>query len=143
MQKNKLYVFLAAAVGLLILPLILQTAGNAWVRIADMALLYVLLALGLNIVVGYAGLLDLGFVAFFAIGAYMFGLMASPHLTDSFPWFAQMFPNGLHTPLWIVIPLGRSWRGYWAYCSARPRSSCVATTWPSSRWALAKSSACS
>jgi branched-chain amino acid transport system permease protein len=106
MQKNKLYVFLAAAVGLLILPLLLQTAGNAWVRIADMALLYVLLALGLNIVVGYAGLLDLGFVAFFAIGAYMFGLMASPHLTDSFPWFAQMFPNGLHTPLWIVIPLG-------------------------------------
>jgi branched-chain amino acid transport system permease protein len=106
MQKNKLYVFLAAAVGLLILPLILQTAGNAWVRIADMALLYVLLALGLNIVVGYAGLLDLGFVAFFAIGAYMFGLMASPHLTDNFPWFAQMFPNGLHTPLWIVIPLG-------------------------------------
>jgi branched-chain amino acid transport system permease protein len=106
MQKNKLYVFLAAAVGLLILPLLLQTAGNAWVRIADMALLYVLLALGLNIVVGYAGLLDLGFVAFFAIGAYMFGLMASPHLTDSFPWFAQMFPNGLHSPLWIVIPLG-------------------------------------
>jgi branched-chain amino acid transport system permease protein len=105
MQKNKLYVFLAAAVGLLILPLLLQTAGNAWVRIADMALLYVLLALGLNIVVGYAGLLDLGFVAFFAIGAYMFGLMASPHLTESFPWFAQMFPNGLHTPLWIVIPL--------------------------------------
>jgi branched-chain amino acid transport system permease protein len=91
--------------GLLILPLLLQTAGNAWVRIADMALLYVLLALGLNIVVGYAGLLDLGFVAFFAIGAYMFGLMASPHLTESFPWFAQMFPNGLHTPLWIVIPL--------------------------------------
>jgi branched-chain amino acid transport system permease protein len=106
MQKNKLYVFLAAAVGLLILPLVLQTAGNAWVRIADMALLYVLLALGLNIVVGYAGLLDLGFVAFFAIGAYMFGLMASPHLTDNFPWFAQMFPNGLHSPLWIVIPLG-------------------------------------
>ena len=106
MQKNKLYVFLAAAVGLLILPLLLQTAGNAWVRIADMALLYVLLALGLNIVVGYAGLLDLGFVAFFAIGAYMFGLMASPHLTDSFPWFAQLFPNGLHSPLWVVIPLG-------------------------------------
>ncbi len=105
MQKNKLFVFLAAAVGLLILPLLLQSAGNAWVRIADMALLYVLLALGLNIVVGYAGLLDLGFVAFFAIGAYMFGLMASPHLTENFPWFAQMFPNGLHSPLWIVIPL--------------------------------------
>ena len=51
---------------LLALPLVLQIFGNGWVRIADMALLYVMLALGLNIVVGYAGLLDLGFVAFFA-----------------------------------------------------------------------------
>ena len=42
-------------------------------RIIDIALLYVLLALGLNIVVGYAGLLDLGYVAFYAVGAYMFG----------------------------------------------------------------------
>jgi branched-chain amino acid transport system permease protein len=47
-----------------------------------MALLYVMLALGLNIVVGYAGLLDLGYVAFFAVGAYLYGLLASPHLTD-------------------------------------------------------------
>ena len=45
-------------------------------RIIDIALLYVLLALGLNIVVGYAGLLDLGYVAFYAVGAYMFGLLA-------------------------------------------------------------------
>jgi branched-chain amino acid transport system permease protein len=45
-----------------------------------LALLYVLLALGLNIVVGYAGLLDLGFVAFYAVGAYMYALLASPHL---------------------------------------------------------------
>jgi branched-chain amino acid transport system permease protein len=35
---------------------------------------------GLNIVVGYAGLLDLGFVAFYAVGAYMYALLASPHL---------------------------------------------------------------
>jgi branched-chain amino acid transport system permease protein len=75
------------------------------VRIADMALLYVLLALGLNIVVGYAGLLDLGFVAFFAVGAYMYGLMASPHLFETFPAIAALFPNGLHTPLWIIVPL--------------------------------------
>ena len=54
---------------ILVLPLGLQWAGNFWVRIADTALLYVLLALGLNVVVGYAGLLDLGYVAFFAIGA--------------------------------------------------------------------------
>jgi len=65
----------------------------------------VLLALGLNIVVGYAGLLDLGYVAFYAVGAYLFGLMASPHLADNFAAFAAMFPNGLHTSLWLVIPL--------------------------------------
>jgi branched-chain amino acid transport system permease protein len=53
-----------------------------------------MLALGLNIVVGYAGLLDLGYVAFYAVGAYLFGLMASPHLADNFAAFAAMFPNG-------------------------------------------------
>lgn len=104
-SRHRLIAIVLAAIGLLVLPLILQSYGNAWVRILDMALLFVLLALGLNIVVGYAGLLDLGFVAFFAIGAYMFGLMASPHLSDHFPAFAAMFPNGLHTPLWVVIPL--------------------------------------
>jgi branched-chain amino acid transport system permease protein len=104
-QKVKLVVFLAAAAGLLVLPILLQPLGNAPVRILDMALLYVLLALGLNIVVGYAGLLDLGYVAFFAVGAYLFGLMSSPHLFETFPWIAEMFPNGLHTPLWVVIPL--------------------------------------
>jgi branched-chain amino acid transport system permease protein len=69
------------------------------------ALLYVLLALGLNIIVGYAGLLDLGFVAFYAVGAYMYALMASPHLFETFPWIKAMFPNGLHTPIWVVVPL--------------------------------------
>jgi branched-chain amino acid transport system permease protein len=105
MKQNKWLIYGVSAVALLVLPLILQSFGNAWVRIADSALLYVLLALGLNIVVGYAGLLDLGFVAFYAIGAYMFGLMASPHLSDTFEGFKAMFPNGLHTPLWIVIPV--------------------------------------
>ena len=104
MKQKQIIAFIAAAIGLLVLPLLLQGFGNAWVRIADMALLYVLLALGLNIVVGYAGLLDLGYVAFFAIGAYMYGLLASPHLTDSFPMIAAMFPDGMHAPIWIVIP---------------------------------------
>ena len=106
MKDTKLSTVLIAAIGLLILPLIAQQFGNAWVRIIDIALLYVLLALGLNIVVGYAGLLDLGYVAFYAVGAYMFGLLASPHLTDTFPAIAAMFPNGLHTPWWVAIPLG-------------------------------------
>jgi branched-chain amino acid transport system permease protein len=79
--------------------------GNFWIRILATALLYVLLALGLNIVVGYAGLLDLGFVAFYAVGAYMYALLASPHLFETFPAIAAWFPNGLHTPIWMVIPL--------------------------------------
>ncbi|MFV0679599.1 branched-chain amino acid ABC transporter permease [Ottowia sp.] len=104
-QKNKLLAFVLCGIGLLVLPIILQSFGNAWVRIADIALLYIMLALGLNIVVGYAGLLDLGYVAFFAVGAYMFGLLASPHLTETFPMLAAAFPNGFHTSLWMVIPL--------------------------------------
>ena len=104
-MKNKLIVFLIAAVALLVLPLIAQSAGNFWVRMLDFALLYVLLALGLNIVVGYAGLLDLGYVAFYAVGAYMYGLLASPHLTDHFETLKAWFPNGLHIPIWVVIPL--------------------------------------
>ncbi|MBC7468428.1 MAG: ABC transporter ATP-binding protein [Ramlibacter sp.] len=105
---------------LLILPLLLQTQGNAWVRIADTALLYVLLALGLNIVVGYAGLLDLGYVAFYALGAYMFGLLASPHLTENFAAVASIFPNGLHMPLWIVIPAGAALAGFFGILLGAP-----------------------
>ncbi len=105
-KDNKVAVFISAGIGLVLLPLVAQYFGNAWVRIIDIALLYVLLALGLNIVVGYAGLLDLGYVAFYAVGAYMFGLLGSSQLTDTFQTFKDMFPNGLHTPWWIVIPLG-------------------------------------
>ena len=103
-MKNTKTTWILGAIALLVLPLILQSFGNAWVRIADLALLYVLLALGLNIVVGYAGLLDLGYVAFYAVGAYLFALMASPHLAENFAAFAAMFPDGLHTSLWLVIP---------------------------------------
>ena len=106
MKNNKTLHWILGGIGLLVLPLILQYFGNAWVRIADLALLYVMLALGLNIVVGYAGLLDLGYVAFYAVGAYMFALMASPHLAETFEGFVALFPNGLHTSIWLVIPLG-------------------------------------
>ena len=106
MRPARLGLIVLAAVALLVMPLVAQQFGNAWVRIIDTALLYVLLALGLNIVVGYAGLLDLGYVAFYAVGAYLFALLASPQLTDNFPAIAAMYPDGLHAPLWLVIPLG-------------------------------------
>ena len=106
MMKNKFLTLGLGALVLLILPFFAQYFGDGWVRIMDTALLYMLLALGLNIVVGYAGLLDLGYVAFYAVGAYMFGLLASPHLTETFDWFKNVFTHGLHAPIWVVIPLG-------------------------------------
>src|SRR5574343_419010 len=104
-KQTKLVLFLIAGALLVALPLFVAPFGQGWVRIMALALLYVLLALGLNIVVGYAGLLDLGYVTFYAVGAYMFGLLASPHLADNFAAIAAMFPDGMHISLWLVIPL--------------------------------------
>ena len=144
-KRNKLAAWIIGAILLFIVPFAVQMAGNAWVRIIDIALLYVLLALGLNIVVGYAGLLDLGYVAFYAVGAYMLGLLASPQLTDTFPAIAAAFPNGLHMPWWVVIPLGAAVAGIAGVLlgAAPTPSSCAATTWRSSPSASARSCACS
>ena len=120
MKQNKLITFLLVAAALLVLPLLLQQGGNAWVRIVDMALLYVLLALGLNIVVGYAGLLDLGYVAFFAVGAYLAALLGSPHLAEAFPFIAENFPNGLHLPIWLTIPLAAALAGLFGVLLGAP-----------------------
>lgn len=78
---------------LIALPFVAALGGQAWVRIVNFAILYIFLALGLNIVVGYAGLLDLGYVAFYAVGAYTYALLASPHF-------------GLHWPFWVILPIG-------------------------------------
>ena len=98
-----LFGFLAIA---LIAPFLAQTlGGNYWVRVLDFALLYIMLALGLNIVVGFAGLLDLGYIAFYAVGAYLMALLSSPHLTTQFAALAQLFPDGLHLGFWWILLL--------------------------------------
>lgn len=73
---------------------------------------FIMLALGLNIVVGFAGLLDLGFVAFYALGAYVVGWLASSHFSQvSFSLFstAQSLSGearpGIHISFWILLPL--------------------------------------
>src|SRR5476649_177125 len=81
------------AAALLALPFALAIAGTAWVRITNLAILFVLLSLGLNIVVGFAGLLDLGYIAFYAVGAYVYALLASPHFNIHLPW-------------WVILPIG-------------------------------------
>ncbi|WP_425594892.1 branched-chain amino acid ABC transporter permease [Polynucleobacter yangtzensis] len=91
------------AIALVLLPWVVGAGGgNYWVRVLDFALLYIVLALGLNVVVGFAGLLDLGYIAFYALGAYSFALMASPHLPTQFESIAATFPEGMHFSPWMV-----------------------------------------
>ena len=91
--KGNVLPMVLLAIALIALPFALALVGTAWVRITNFAVLFVLLSLGLNIVVGFAGLLDLGYVAFFAVGAYVYALLASPHF-------------GIHLPFWIILPIG-------------------------------------
>ena len=70
----------ALVIALLVYPFVDRAIGLQAVHAVSDGMIYVLLALGLNIVVGYAGLLDLGYAAFFAIGAYAMGLLNSPVL---------------------------------------------------------------
>ncbi len=93
-RNNAWLSFLLLAALLIVLPFLVDAGlGRSWVRVLDFTLLYILLALGLNIVVGYAGLLDLGYIAFYAVGAYLYALLASPHF-------------GLHLPFWMLLPIG-------------------------------------
>ena len=89
--RTSLVAYLLIAAGLLILPLFV---GRFPSDVIGTAGLYILLGLGLNIVVGYAGLLDLGYVAFFAIGAYSVALFTSP----------QSF-LGWELNFWLILPL--------------------------------------
>lgn len=76
-----------------LLPLMFHQAPDFLLWAASSLAIYTLLALGLNVVVGFAGLLDLGYAAFFAIGAYTCASLSSPI-------------HGLHLPLWVLIFIG-------------------------------------
>ncbi len=109
------------AIALIAFPFVAANFGNSWVRIVDFALLYIMLALGLNIVVGFAGLLDLGYIAFYALGAYIAGLFASPQfavvlesLVNEYPSFGnwlvavcgpEIRQSGIHLSVWVIVPL--------------------------------------
>lgn len=83
------WVVFAAVVALIAITPFLP---NYYIRVANSLLIYILLGIGLNIVIGYAGLLDLGFVAFYAVGAYTYAMLSSAQL-------------GLHWPLLAVLPV--------------------------------------
>ncbi|MES2316234.1 MAG: ABC transporter ATP-binding protein [Pseudomonadota bacterium] len=128
-NKKKAFTSMALVlVALLIFPFVAQNFGNSWVRIIDMALLYIMLALGLNIVVGLTGLLDLGYIAFFAVGAYLTGLLASPQFAALLESVVNQYPllgdwlvavlgpeirdNGIHLSVWLIVPLAAAAAGF-------------------------------
>lgn len=90
-------------IGLLLLPLIL---GIFFSEILDNVSMYILMGLGLNIVVGFAGLLDLGYVAFFAIGAYTMGILTSPELGIAALTWWQALPFALLASFLAGLVLG-------------------------------------
>jgi len=96
--------YAAMAIAALTFPGIAQfaTGGNAdyLVSLAADSGVFILLAIGLNVVVGFAGLLDLGYAAFFAIGSYTYGMLASQQLISS------PVHHALHVPFWIALVLG-------------------------------------
>ena len=69
-----------------------MTSDEYILRVSTDTMLYVLLAVGLNVAVGWAGLLDLGYIAFYGFAAYLFAELASPHY-------------GIHWPLWATLPI--------------------------------------
>jgi len=81
----------------------IMAPGSSWQRILFFPIsIYVLLALGLNVVVGYAGLLDLGFVAFYAIGAYSMAILGTYH-----GWgFWEVLPVGIGGAMLAGLLLG-------------------------------------
>jgi branched-chain amino acid transport system permease protein len=103
-QRNmRIGAWVAAGVIVLALPLL----GAYPAEVLDMIGLYALMGLGLNIVVGFAGLLDLGYVAFFALGAYTMGVLTSPEIlwtgvTLTF-WEALPFAVGVATLAGIIL----------------------------------------
>ena len=102
-SDKKLYLPLLAVV--LILPwLPMGIAGPYVIRIATLTLVYMVLALGLNVVPGFTGLLDLGYVGFFGIGAYTAGL-----LTVYYQW-----------SLWLVLPLAALNGAVWGILRGAP-----------------------
>lgn len=93
-QKRSLSSFVAFLVLALAVAVIVATPymPNYYIRVMNGLFIYILLGIGLNIVIGYAGLLDLGFVAFYAIGAYTYALLASNQF-------------GIHLSLLEILPI--------------------------------------
>jgi branched-chain amino acid transport system permease protein len=97
--QNIPYVLLG--IGLLLFPIL--DPNRSQVDVAAFAGVWVLLALGLNIVVGYAGLLDLGYAAFFAIGSYAFAILASGQFNIHISFWILLFTSAFIAAIFGVL----------------------------------------
>jgi branched-chain amino acid transport system permease protein len=96
---------LGALVTLVVVPAV-GLENGALLNVSIMITINVALALGLNLVVGFAGLLDLGYVAFFATGAYLYSIFASPQAARFLPHVFERLPGGLPGDVfWLFLPL--------------------------------------
>ena len=98
-RDSTMIVYGVLLLGAIIFPSIstFATGSSALVGLVADAGVWVLLAIGLNVVVGFAGLLDLGYAAFFAIGAYTYALFASYQLN------ATPLHHAVHLPFWLLL----------------------------------------
>src|SRR5437773_12041524 len=96
-RERKMWGTIVGIGGALLFPVVNNVLGLGWEAKSIPITLFIVLALGLNVVVGFAGLLDLGYAAFFAIGAYTYAFLASDHM--------RVTPLGepIHISFWIVL----------------------------------------
>ncbi|MEJ2511894.1 MAG: hypothetical protein P8Y72_09900 [Anaerolineales bacterium] len=89
-----------SGVFVLLVLLVPQMANLVQNAVLGAVMIFIVMGIGLNIVVGYAGLLDLGYVAFFAVGAYTYGLLSAPgsYVVVNLPWF-----DGVS--FWVGLPI--------------------------------------
>ena len=107
-KRRRAYSFVATILLLIIMFILPQLVGPYLSEVADLVGFYIIMALGLNVVVGFAGLLDLGYVAFFAIGAYTMAVLTTPEL----PMVRSIIPQltfwdgAAHSPCWLPLVAG-------------------------------------
>jgi branched-chain amino acid transport system permease protein len=106
-KQERMAKMILLAVVAIAFPFIDSFTGLRWTSNVIFALIFVILGLGLNIVVGYAGLLDLGYAAFFAIGAYTTGILSSPQ-------------HDISMNFWLVIWIAAGMAALWGLMLGAP-----------------------
>lgn len=106
-KQEQRWKMILLAILIMAFPFVDKLTALRWTSQIIFALIFVILGLGLNIVVGYAGLLDLGYAAFFAIGAYTTGILSSPQ-------------HGIFLNFWLVIWIAAAMAAIWGFMLGAP-----------------------